>query len=411
MWTRRQFMAAASAGLMLPLVGSGPESSKRRLLVLYAVGGWDPTWVFTDVLGHSSFYFDPSATLAEGAGGLPFVDSPERPAVRSFFEKWGTRTALINGMRIRGLTHPAALKLLMTDSNTANPTDWASIIAAHASELELPHVVSSGPVFVGPYGAQVTRLGESGQLVGLLDGSALAGSTIPAQPLDLSASDAVDAYLAERAEQLPESAFSLDYARALERTAQVSRLQDQVDLSIAYSDNLSVAERLRPALDCLEAGLTRVVSAEHPGFISGWDHHSGIEQQSGHYQILFTDLQDILDSMDSRPGLAGGSLLDETTVLVCSEMGRAPILNGAGGKDHWVYTTAMLIGAGIQGGQVLGSFNDDFEGEAIDLRTGLPDPQGTLFDSGNLGATLCELMGVPQPAQINGKAPLEAILS
>ena len=76
-----------------------------------------------------------------------------------------------------------------------------------------------------------------------------------------------------------------------------------------------------------------------------------------------------------------------------------------------MFTTAMLIGSGVQGGQVIGSYNADFEGQAIDLRTGLVDAQGSLFDSGHLGATLCELMGVPQPAQINGKAPLEAILS
>ncbi len=411
MLSRRQLLAAASAGLMLPLIGNGSGTTKRRLLVIYAMGGWDPTWVFTDVLGHPSFFYDQSAQMAEGQAGLPFVDSPDRPAVRTFFERFGAKTSLINGMRVPGLTHPAALKLLMTDSNAPSAPDWASLIAAHASELELPLVVSSGPIFPGPHGAQITRLGQSGQLVKLLDGTALAGSALAAEPLDVSASDAVDAYLSERASQLPESAFTQDYTRALDRVAQLSRLQDQLDLSIEYDEDLSVAERLRPALDCMEAGLSRVVSTAHMGFRSGWDHHSGIEQQSGHYQILFTDLVDILDSMERRPGLAGGSLLDETAVLVCSEMGRAPIVNGAGGKDHWVFTTAMLIGSGVQGGQVIGSYNADFEGQAIDLRTGLVDAQGSLFDSGHLGATLCELMGVPQPAQINGKAPLEAILS
>ncbi|MFT5586676.1 MAG: hypothetical protein ACI9VR_004275 [Cognaticolwellia sp.] len=411
MLSRRQLLAAASAGCMLPLLGNSTGTQKRRLLVLYAMGGWDPTWVFTDVLGHPSYFFDPSAQMAEGAGGMPFVDSPDRPAVRTFFERFGAKTSLINGMRVRGLTHPSALKLLMTDSNTPTAPDWASIIASHAGELELPLVFSSGPIFPGPYGAQITRLGDSGQLVKLLDGTALQGSSLPAEALDVSASDAVDAYLAERASQRPESTFVQDYARAMERVAQVSRMQDQIDLSIEYTEDLSVAERLRPALDCLETGLTRVVAAVHLGFRSGWDHHSGIEQQSGHYQILFTDLVDILDSMALRPGLAGCSLLDETTVLVRSEMGRAPILNAAGGKDHWVYTSTMLIGSGVQGGQVIGSYNADFKGEPMDLRTGLPDTQGTIFDSGHLGATLCELMSVPQPAQLNGKAPLEAVLS
>ena len=68
-----------------------------------------PTWVFTDVLGHPSFFYDQSAQMAEGQAGLPFVDSPDRPAVRTFFERFGAKTSLINGMRVPGLTHPAAL--------------------------------------------------------------------------------------------------------------------------------------------------------------------------------------------------------------------------------------------------------------------------------------------------------------
>ncbi len=411
MLSRRHLLAAAAAGLALPLLGSGLGASKRRMIVLHVVGGWDPTWVFTDVLNHPSFYFDPTASTAEGAAGLPFIDSPQRPAVRSFFERWGAQTAVINGMRIRGLTHPAAHRLLMTDSNAPEAAGWASHIAADSPELELPQLVSSGGVFPGPHGALVTRLGEQGQLISLLDGSALQGSEMPVQPLGPSASDAVDAYLAERGLAQGDGVFEQDYVRSLDRVAQLSRLQETLDLQVEYSEDMSVAQRLAPALDCLQAGLTRVVSARHLGFRSGWDHHSGIEQQIGHYQILFTDLLEILDSLSQRPGLEGGSLLDETTVVVCSEMGRAPILNGAGGKDHWVYTTAMLIGSGVRGGQVYGSYNEDFEGQAIDLVSGAPDPSGTLFDSGNLGATLCELMGVTPPEQINGKRPLEALLA
>jgi hypothetical protein len=49
-------------------------------------------------------------------------------------------------------------------------------------------------------------------------------------------------------------------------------------------------------------------------------------------------------------------LLDETLVVVMSEMGRTPRINGNGGRDHWTYCySVMLAGAGIKGGTIYGA--------------------------------------------------------
>jgi uncharacterized protein (DUF1501 family) len=49
-------------------------------------------------------------------------------------------------------------------------------------------------------------------------------------------------------------------------------------------------------------------------------------------------------------------LLDETLVVVMSEMGRTPKINANGGRDHWTYCySVMLAGAGIKGGTVYGA--------------------------------------------------------
>jgi hypothetical protein len=49
-------------------------------------------------------------------------------------------------------------------------------------------------------------------------------------------------------------------------------------------------------------------------------------------------------------------LLDETLVVVMSEMGRTPQINASGGRDHWTYCYAMwFAGAGIRGGTVYGA--------------------------------------------------------
>jgi hypothetical protein len=54
--------------------------------------------------------------------------------------------------------------------------------------------------------------------------------------------------------------------------------------------------------------------------------------------------------------LEGRGLLDETLVVVMSEMGRTPQINPAAGRDHWTFCYSMLFaGAGIRGGTVYGA--------------------------------------------------------
>jgi hypothetical protein len=54
--------------------------------------------------------------------------------------------------------------------------------------------------------------------------------------------------------------------------------------------------------------------------------------------------------------LSHRGLLDETLVVVMSEMGRTPRVNGNGGRDHWTYCYSVLLaGAGIRGGSVYGA--------------------------------------------------------
>ncbi len=54
--------------------------------------------------------------------------------------------------------------------------------------------------------------------------------------------------------------------------------------------------------------------------------------------------------------LSARGLLDETLIVVTSEMGRTPRVNGAAGRDHWTNCYgSLLAGAGIRGGTVYGA--------------------------------------------------------
>ena len=54
--------------------------------------------------------------------------------------------------------------------------------------------------------------------------------------------------------------------------------------------------------------------------------------------------------------LSSRGLLDETLVVVMSEMGRTPKINPRAGRDHWTYCYGVLFaGAGIKGGAAYGA--------------------------------------------------------
>src|SRR5947209_2071035 len=83
-----------------------------------------------------------------------------------------------------------------------------------------------------------------------------------------------------------------------------------------------------------------------------WDTHTRNfpilrENKLPYFDLTYTAL---LEDLEQR------GLLDETLVVVMSEMGRTPRINPAGGRDHWTYCYSMMFaGAGIHGGTVHGA--------------------------------------------------------
>ena len=76
-----------------------------------------------------------------------------------------------------------------------------------------------------------------------------------------------------------------------------------------------------------------------------------------------------------------------------------------------IVTAALLAGAGIAGGQAVGGWTDDIEGQPTDLSTGAVDPAGVTLTAAHLGATLLRLAEV-EPLDEGIEAPaLEACLA
>jgi hypothetical protein len=82
-----------------------------------------------------------------------------------------------------------------------------------------------------------------------------------------------------------------------------------------------------------------------------WDTHSKNFEQLRMVNLPYLDqtYAALLSDLEDR------GLLDETLVVMMSDMGRTPRVNGAAGRDHWTFCYSVVFaGAGVKGGTVCG---------------------------------------------------------
>ncbi len=141
----------------------------------------------------------------------------------------------------------------------------------------------------------------------------------------------------------------------------------------------------------------------------GWDTHQRNfeilkEVNLPNFDLTFSALME---------DLAGRGLLDETLVVVMSEMGRTPKVNASqAGRDHWTFCYSVLFaGAGIRGGTVHGA--SDAEAAYVKDRPVSPaDVCATIYQCLGIDPELSvhDAAGRPFPAAQGGR-PIREILA
>jgi Protein of unknown function (DUF1501) len=119
--------------------------------------------------------------------------------------------------------------------------------------------------------------------------------------------------------------------------------------------------------------------------LSGWDTHANNHAFcTSQLAILDPAMAALLKDLRER------KLLDNTIVLCAGEFGRTPIINPAGGRDHWPSNFSVALAGGpIRGGHVIGE--SDPAGKA--------DPTDAV-QVGDLHATILSAFGI-NPDKIN----------
>jgi hypothetical protein len=131
----------------------------------------------------------------------------------------------------------------------------------------------------------------------------------------------------------------------------------------------AAGQRLLLARRLVESGV-RFVSLTY----GGWDHHdnikNGVTNEMPAFDQAFAAL--IRD-------LEGRGMLDSTLVLVTTEFGRTPKINGTGGRDHYPKVFSIVMaGGGIKKGSVHGA-TDPTGSEPEDDPLTVPDYAATVY--------------------------------
>lgn len=114
----------------------------------------------------------------------------------------------------------------------------------------------------------------------------------------------------------------------------------------------------------------------------------------------------LLEDLEAR------GLLDETLVVVTSEMGRTPRVNGSAGRDHWTFCYgSMLAGAGVQGGAVVGA-SDASAAYVQDRPVSSTEICATIYELLGIGAEtrVPDRFGRPFPVGM-GADPIRELMS
>jgi hypothetical protein len=157
--------------------------------------------------------------------------------------------------------------------------------------------------------------------------------------------------------------------KAFEIQKEDPRLRDRYGRT-RFGQNCLLARRL------IEAGVRFVTVSD-----GGWDTHTNNFEALKKSRIPPIDraLPELLIDLQER------GLLDTTLVVWLTDFGRTPKVNSASGRDHWASAGfAIMAGAGVPGGAVLGKTDD--EGGMV--------TQGEYF-SEDIAATIYAKLGIP----------------
>jgi uncharacterized protein (DUF1501 family) len=468
-FSRRNFLRAASAFAGTSILGAVPfkalaqqlAPTSRCFVFLYFSGGWDVLLsldprdpnVFTPdrvnetriLPGYSLLSTDPSfptsvVTPTQRAGG-PLPAMTFGPAIGRLADHYD-KLALIRGINMNTVAHEVGFRYFLTgktpNGSAARGSSTATeIVGQLMPKVPVPSIAYGIESYNDRYpgAANALRVSRANDLILTLKPSPTAldseieqqlvdlrGKTISCESELYDTRGLVGQYRDARKQMSSVlgsalyRSFELDFEganagdpavdqRNMARAAIRARYNLPATGSINYE---SAGARAALVATALKQGISQCVTMN---LVGGLDTHFGTQvTHATNQRNGWNAVADLIDDLRNAAHPEGGAFIDHTTILVFSEFSRTPLINGAGGRDHHISSSALLAGAGIKQNFVFGRAGDiNMAPGLVDRKTGLPDPKGVNILPEDVIATVLAAAGVDY--SITRTSPLTGLLS
>lgn len=443
---RRNFMkmvAASGMATTLPLSiqQAHAASSDTFLVVVNAGGGWDPTSLCdpkgykTDGNGNmvEGVYANKSSTNMGNINRVP-VDSSKRfgdiqwsaiPTTAEgssdgrarieqqyddFFNTYGDRLIVINGINTQTNSHSIGNRHVWSGKKDPGfPGIGALHAAAAAPHLPMSFITNGGYSHTAGLIAQ-SRANDVSYI-----------STELADPNYNNTSSGADRTVfyrddAEASDEYGNIARAIEQRRdRLEANTSNRGFRKQLSQLFSVQGNDAALKLFGDNLESIDggdfngewnagrnSGMKNQAKIAAAAFASGMAASAnisvgGFDTHRGHDESHFRKLGDVLETVHYlNEALAFFGIADRTVVMVASDFGRTPWFNSRSGKDHWSYTSNLILAPqGHQtGGKVFGATDELFKGVKVNPNTGRADESGITLTPAHVNKAVQKFLGI-----------------
>lgn len=419
---RRSFLklaALSGVSVMSPTLmqraayGAGRRYDGPYFILVHAGGGWDPTYLCDPKGSDGTVNINRAFTKAQIAPIGPFRTPPSTVDYGAagmkpfdFVTKYQGQLLVINGIDTTTGNHDTGTRVVWSGQVAEGYPSFAAVAAASKTPGNpLGFITSGGYESTGGL-TSLTRIGN----VDAARRIAYPNRRDPANAMSLYHSDATwDRINAVQRERLG----AMRDAQPLPR---LNRGQSALYLARDPANDLAVLAAALPSNTELNAatntlvrqGLVAVAGFKTGLAVAASISIGGFDTHGNHDGAHLPQLGSLLAGVDQLYAeLVKAGLQDKVVIAVGSDFGRTPAYNAQNGKDHWNITSMMFMGAGIQGGRVIGGTDDGFKAKTFNPTTLAEDAGGIRIRCEHVQKAMRKLAGITD-TEASRKFPLAA---
>jgi hypothetical protein len=396
---REFFRLAAGAGLLCTGLRGGTaaalgdgvdpqavgEYTGPFVVTFAADGGWDVTMGCDPKPGLSNAYGNGGVG---SAGAIKYANVGNNQA---FFTKHADRLLVINGVDVASNNHRIAKRHTWTGQlDDTHPHIAALVAGSHAPQLPLSFI-AEGAIDETRGIVSRTRIDNAN----VLNDLSYPNDVAPADPADLRTYHAEPAagliadWRAERAaamreqQNLPRLQAAMDNLLTVRGGAnELALLEEYLPDPLATN---AMRRKIQIALAAYRAGIAVSASFRRAGFDT---HQNNDAAQVTQYNALLGFVDFLWDEAVAQ------GIQDQLIIAIGSDFARTPSYNARSGRDHWEVTSMMFMGAGIEGGRVVGGTDGGLRAVRVNPDTLQQDEGGVRISPKHIHRSLRALTGI-----------------